>query len=616
MTQDQLTPTIDSSPTEYIDPLHLDLNDSEFVQVVRDNITASIDFYTKDGLYEKQKKNVDYYYGKQKLDTKGKRRPYMENIIYEGISRIKPIALSRMPDLMVEPGNDSSESKENAEKLSRITNSDIKKRKNRKLMGLANKQEPLYYFAPVKAVWNPSIGEFGDYEFVNVHPKNIVFDHTATTNEQADMRFIAEKRKITIKEIIMTFPEKEAKIKAAFGWTDEENVSDETKLATKDDCWEIWFDWSKRGNGNTWEKISGVMWMYKKLVLKKMKNPYFDFQGKKRQISFVLEEKQAISMDDLFGLIDQQKGIETPQTVYNNYFTEPEKPYFFMVYENMGEHPIGATSRVEQVLLFQDSINQTGADIQDMNRRSRGKDIFDTNAIDQKTLDMIDIYDVDQVLGINVPSGRSIRDSHARIEQMPATQQMYKSKADDRQKAFEMLAVGATTRGVRESGDMTLGESQMLREADYGVIDDIVEDTINALAEWQARWSMQFIKLFYTKPHMRNIIGKDGDILHESITNDLVEDGMEVVVSASGVDKLQRKRVAIENAKLGLSDPLTFFEDTEQQNPKERAKRAMMFKVAPQLYMQEYLMDGMGPDNPAMPGIGQPPAPIPTQLPS
>ena len=76
---------------------------------------------------------------------------------------------------------------------------------------------------------------------------------------------------------------------------------------------------------------------------------------------------------------------------------------------------------------------------------------------------------------------------------------------------------------------------------------------------------------------------------------------MEVVVSASGVDKMTRKRQAMENMKLGIGDPLTYYEDMESSNPKERALRAMMAQGSPQMYIQQYLMDK--PETPP----GQPP---------
>lgn len=598
-----------SQTTEVLDPFHLDLDEKEVVRVFKDNVRSSTSFYQDKGLYDKQKKNLQYYYGKQPLfKASNKSRPYKENIIYEGLLRQKPIALSRLPDLTVKPGNDTPEAKKCAEKLSGVFNSDIKQRENRKALGLMTKQEPLYYYAVRKAIWNPEKGKYGDYEFPVVHPDNIVWDHNCPDNDPNKMRFVAEKAKLMLKEVIMKFPDKEAEIKEEFGFL-EDDRDDETKMASMVNIWEVWFHWYKM-KGTESERIDGVMWIYKDCCLKKMKNPYFDYQGRKKLFSKVMEEKNAYTMDEIFDMIDESKGqAQEPETVYNNYFQDPEKPYFFMVYENMGEHPVGDTSRVEQVWEFQDSINMNGSVIADQNIRARGKEIFDTNAITQTTLDSVDFYDIDQTLGIDVPAGSSINNAHAHIDMKPATQQQYRSLDTDRAKGFEMLGVGPSTRGLADA-DATLGQQQMSREGDYGLIDDIVEDTINAQAEWQSRWAMQFIKLFYTKPHMRHILGKDGDVLHTKLSQDMVDDGMEVVVSASGVDKQKRVRMAQENMKLGIGDPLSYYEDTEQSNPKERALRAMMAQGSPQMYIQQYLVDKeLTPDNPPMPGM----PPDPTQ---
>jgi hypothetical protein len=593
-------PQIDFSkqPIELLDPMHLDLDDDEIVRVVKENIRSSVGFYTEKNLYQKQQKNLEYYYGRQALyQASNKSKPYKENVIYESLTRQKPIALSRMPDLTVKPGDDSMEAKKTAQDLTGIFNSDIKKRSNRKLLGLAFKQEPIYYYAPVKAIWNPEKGPYGDYEFVNVHPDNIVWDHNCSTNDVNNMRFVSERAKFTLGELIIMFPDKEEEIKEEFGWTKDER-DDDAKMASPVKIWETWFHWykkakaddekketEKKGPKRQTERIDGVVWIYGDLVLKKMKNPYFDYQGRKKIFSKEFREKNATSVEDIFLAVTDDGQSET---VYNNYFQDPEKPYFFMVYENMGEQPISETSRVEQILEFQDSINMNGSIIQDMNIRSRGKDLFDTNAITQDALDEINIYDIDQVVGLDVPQGSSINNAHARIEQMPATQQQYKSMNDDRSKAFEMLGTGPATRGL-SNANATLGQEQMSREGDYGLVDDIVEDTINACAEWQANWSMQFIKLFYTKVHMRHILGKDGEVLHTRLSQDSVDNGMEVVVSASGVDKMLRKRMAEENMKLGIGDPLSYYEDTEQSSPRERALRAMMAQGSPQMYIAQYL---------------------------
>lgn len=609
-----LTQEFFSQPAEIIDPLMLDLDDDELVRTVKDNIKTSISYYKEKDLYERQLRNKEYYLGTQKLyNASTKASPYKENVIYEGISRQKPIELSRLPDITVKPGDDSPEAKETAESLSGIFNSDIRQRSNRKLLGLSIKLEPLYFFSCVKAIWNPEIGKYGDYEFVSVHPDNVVFDHNVPDNDANKMRFVAEKSKMMLKEVMMMFPDKKEEVMHEYGWMDDDS-SDDKKLASPVNVWEVWFHWYEL-KGDTSERIDGVIWMYGDTLLKKMKNPYFDYQGKSKTFSMVMEEKDSYSEEDIYSMFDVQRdqGTGEDDVVYNNYFQDPQKPYFFMVYENMGEHPIGATSRVEQMLEFQDSINTDGSIIQDQNIRSRGKDIFATGAIDQETIDSIDIYDVDQVLGLDLDQGQSMSNVHSRIEQKPATQQQYKSMAENRAKAFEMLGVGAENRGLADP-DATLGQSQMAREGDFSLIDDIVEDTINACAEWQGSWSMQFIKLFYTKPHMRHILGKDGDVLHTKLTQDMVDNGMEVVISASGVDKMMRRRQAMESMKLGIGDPLSYYEDTEQSNPKERALRAMMAQGAPQMYMQKYLMDEptpeeAGPATQQALGMGQPPAP-------
>ena len=80
--------------------------------------------------------------------------------------------------------------------------------------------------------------------------------------------------------------------------------------------------------------------------------------------------------------------------------------------------------------------------------------------------------------------------------------------------------------------------------------------------------------------------------------------------------------MAMENMKLGIGDPLSYYEDTEQSNPKERALRAMLVQGSPQMYMQQYLMpkpeegeagpmaqQAMEASPGAQPPQGQPPMP-------
>ena len=97
MSIDQSALSLHDTIIEDSDPLKLELDDQDFVAVINDSITASISYYKKKQLPERQKKMMDYYMGSQ-IQTTGPRalqdfQPrFVENVVYEGVRRIKPIA--------------------------------------------------------------------------------------------------------------------------------------------------------------------------------------------------------------------------------------------------------------------------------------------------------------------------------------------------------------------------------------------------------------------------------------------------------------------------------------------------------------------------------------------
>jgi len=176
---------------------------------------------------------------------------------------------------------------------------------------------------------------------------------------------------------------------------------------------------------------------------------------------------------------------------------------------------------------------------------------------------------------------------HGFIPGQPAPVQLYREQEQERQKAFAKMKTHSTTRGEKTSDVATT--NQILRESDYGGIDDMVNETINPAAEWMARWAMQFIRLYYKRSHMRKLLGLNGEVTFKRINRDSIEDGMEVIVSASGVDKIRRKTEAYERARMKMTDPLSFFEDTDVPDPVGRTERLRMFMMAPELYHQMYV---------------------------
>lgn len=581
--------------TNYQDPFTLELSEPTMIEVINERIKNSKEYYERMGYPKRRKRNKSFYLGEQwERPRKEYESDYVDNLIYESENTIKPIALSILPDLMVKPGNEGKESKDLASSMSDVTNSDLRKRENRRVLGLAFKHVPIFYQGVVKCIWDPREGENGDYRFVVVHPENIIVDHTATTNNPDDMSFIAEYREITIKEAIMMFPKKKDELISHLVATGRlgKNDNRDSRLASTIKITEVWFDWYEQKEDpetgeRKWSEVSGVVWKYGEFILGKMKNPYWDWQGETRLFKLEMGEKKEPTEEELMASVIGELELET-QKVFRNYFKTPRKPYIFLNYDMLGESPLDATSRIEQAIPLQKDVNKRGAQISEMNDRARGKFVFNAKAISKETVAALDLNDPDQ--DIMVDDKVDVSRAYAFLQSPPAPAPLYTEQENERQKAFSKMGTNATTRGVRE-GTETATARQLFKESDFGRIDDIVEETINSASEEMARWAMQMIRLFYTEGHMRRLLGKDGDVSFQKITSDSVEDGQEIIVSASGVDKMQTKREAMEMAGMQLIDPLTFFIDMGMDNPKDRAKKLLLFMSSPELYMQNYIED-------------------------
>ena len=575
------------------DPLKLQLEDDDLIRVIDERIEKANAFYKDKDIPARRKKNKEYLFGDQiNIDSlKFYNARYVDNLIYESENTIKPIALSRLPDLLSKPGNESEESKKNAEVMTNVINNDLRQRENRQVLGLSFKHLPVYFIGAIKALWDPEMGDNGDYRFKVIHPENLVLDHTAASNNPADMDLIAEATELSIKEVVMRFPAKEEEIlKAVKAENKEFDKKKEKDMASKIKIWEVWFTWydsavDEETGEKKWERIEGVVWKYDRVLLAKMKNPYWDWEGKRRLFKFDTDGKKRDLNDEeirqsIFGEEDADS-----ETIFRNFFSDPQKPYIFIGYDQWGEMPLDETSRIEQVIFMQDNVNKRGRQITEMNDRAKGKHIFSTESGLTKTdVENMDMSNPDEDIIVE----GSVRDVHTFVPGTPATPGLYKEQESERQKVFSKMGTHSTTRGERESQETATGR-QLLREADFGRIDDLVEETVNHAAEQMAAWAMQFIKLFYTSTHMRKLVGDDGQITFQSITQDNIEDGMEVIVTASGVDKAERKREAFERARMKLTDPLTFFIDTDSSDPIGRTEKLLLFMNAPELYIQKFI---------------------------
>ena len=633
------------------DPLALEIDDEELVKILDKKIETDKKFWTnKYNLTTRRKKMEMALFGKQitELEKNNQLKKYetrySNNALYEIEASLKPVAMSKLPDMIVTPGNETPESKQVADDVSKAINDDLKKRESREVLGLAFKHLPVYLTAIIKVRWNPELGEHGDIEFVNVHPDRVVIDSTATSKGQAHMRTIPELIRLTVQDLVMRFPNKR---KALFeklhqqGLVVGEGDFAQQDMATELDIWEVWFTWYKNAKGDVldspseveisakkYEKIEGVLWKYDDVILAKMRNPNFDYEGEERWFVYddpsMEQTKRPVNPDEMIqmAMMGQSGDNIQPEHFYFNYFKEPQKPYFFFGYDQWGKVAIDETSRIEQNIYNQENLNGLGKQILDT-IKTRVKNVWSTEA----GLKANDIQNMDmQNPTIQLLVDGNVNDVHKAIEPERPDAAQFNALSSAKETMFA-LAGATNLTGVIQSDVATT--NQIAREQNFTRVDDLVEDTINAASEWMAGWRMQLIKLRYTEEHFKKLLGTKGDVTFIKLKRDSIDDGMEVMIKASSSDKAKAQKNAMDAAQLGAPfiNPIDFFKDMEYSDPEGRTERGMLFATDPQAYLVKY---GMGlqtteqqaaalaqqplpqPPVPGVPPTGQP-APQPQQ---
>lgn len=578
-----------------LDPLSLDIPDEDLVDIIDRQIRISRNFYKNEqDLYDRRSTNELYYFGRQVIEKdkahllKDYESRFHDNALYEIEATLKPLAMSRLPDLLVTPGNDSNEAKLMAQELSKIVDTQIKERENRQVLGMAFKHHAIYFVGVIKVRWDP---ERDDYRFECIHPDMIDVDNTSPSPNTDDMTFISQIVPTTIKKTLMRFPNaREDFIKELETNGIRPGVNHSwDNMATPIRIREVWFTWYKKAEGeNEYKRIEGVLWKYQRCILKKMKNPNFDYEGEQRY--FRLDEegkKRELTPEEAIQII--ATGMKPPdikkEKVYHNYFKYPKKPYFLLTYDQWGKQPYDETTAFEQNLGNQKALDKRGKQIEET-LDNTGHHIWSKESgLKSSDIQEMDMSDPDQ----DVVVDGDVNQVHKYIEPARPTPEEFKDIADIRERMYSISGSNAV-RGQIQSDTATT--NQIARESNFTRADDLVEDTINAAAEWMGNCALHFIKLRYTREHFREVLGVAGDVVFVRLNRNMVREGMLVKIKASGTDKLRAQNNAMDMAKMGFGvviDPVQFYRDMGLSDPEGRTRQVMLFNMDKQTYMNQYV---------------------------
>lgn len=543
--------------TDEVKPFDLNIDDDDFCSIIDRKIDNSNAYY-KNTLHldSRRRVNNDFWVGKQLDESKlyDYQVPYKDNLIWQDLETRISIASSRMPDIVVTPSSDKDLKKEAAKQLERALDIKIRTDTTKRLIKHGLRALHLDLQAAIKVRWDKNKGENGDFTFERVRADRILVDHTSTIPDDGftadNMEWIVEWLEEPIALVVSKFPAKREELFATLGII----RGTQRQLATKIKYQEIWFTWYDK-DGDIYE---GTGWKYNKLVLGKMKNPYYDWEGYEKK----LEKPKMVDGKEV-----------SVETLYHNHFDRPRKPYIFLTHQSLGNNPIDDTSAVEQAIPIQRSVNKRGRQITEIADRAVPKLAFAGRYIDKEQARRV-TNDPDEHIWIQ--NAENIQQA---ILPIPATQPapiLYNDLMGNRMQIDSKFATHSTTRGETLPGESGVSK-QVTREGDLMISDDLVNIVVERVVFEMANWATQMMKVMYDKPHFVKDLGRDGQYLEVEMTRDRIDDGIAVNVKASTVDKQQKRVDALTLAARKAIDPLTLIEDLDMPNPKERAKRLLAF---------------------------------------
>lgn len=538
------------------DSLSLDLDDGLLLSRLSSKIDDSRQALEKNLKWWEKGKLAEDIWGGRHIDENELypwQTEYMNPVIFRNIETIIPIAVSRIPAPEALPGNQTDQSKALSLDLEDALEYRAKKEHLRSKIRLAIRHLFLYKLGCIKTVWDPNIGLNGDIRYEVIHPSRIyAFDYT--TPDQDSLEFFVELIEESVHVMVKKFPGKKEEIYQLAGIKDP--ATEDKKVTYQ----EVWFTFI----GQDGAPQEGVLWRYGGEILGKTKHPYWDWGGEDR------------------GMIDEF-GMESDSKVYRNFMDNPSKPYSFFNYLNLGKQLIDDTSLLEQVWVLQKNVNKRGMQITDMADAAQGKDVFSTDGIKDEEIDQI-TPDPNEDIRV---SG-DVRTVHAHIPGVPPPEALFADRNANVADIDNVMGAHSETRGERRGTETATGRS-ILREGDYGRIDDLVQEAIENGVDRIYQQSAQLMKRFYTEDHFIKLVGRDGSVTFKTFNRDAIEDGMEVFVqpgSSLPVDKLSKRAEALELSAGNKIAPDDLFDRLGWDDPVETALKTVVFNTEPAKYAQ------------------------------
>lgn len=548
-------PTEEHTTTD-TNALDISLSNEALLQLVKTPLSQSKAYWDSDfGLEKARKDNMrlwlpEHWKGQEVYDYQ-EMSTYMDPRVFTSVETIVSNVNARIPQIEVMPAQDGPIALQLAKDVQKACSAYIDRNNVMDHFRLSARNLLLKRGAFIKLRFDKSRGEHGEIvtEFVPI--EDVVVDKDAKMGQVP--RFFAHRiRNNTVEELIAMMPDAEQKILKMAGCNRRDSkgnlVPYKQQLGKKKDVYEIWFRYLEDGVTK-----AGVFWTDENCqhMLDKIRNPNWNYESKKGRSANILEE--------------------------------PAPPFIPINYLNDGSSYFDQTTLIEQAASLQKILDKRGFQIMDNADQASGGLVFNTQMI--KKSDIAKLTGApDERIGVK----GNVRDAVARVQPPPLASYVIQDKIDARLEIDNIFGTHDITRG-EQSNNPTLGQDVMQQQGDMTRMDDLSR-AVERQATGYCRYLVQMMKVYYTEDHWFKAVGEDGQFDFVVMRADLIQNGIDINVSAGSMlplDKISQQKWVSDLTTAGFLDPLTIYEVATGGNlpsPQKMLERWVMFKTNPAQY--------------------------------
>lgn len=496
-----------------------------------------------------QNKMVRYYLGDQ--TDKGDIPPYnsdsVYNRIFEATETVVPIVTGGAHQFLAIPGEENELSLLRAKKTQKVLSKKYEDLEIQMKLEVVTRDIILKRFGVMKWDWNYITD---DVDVKVVDPRLILIPKLRLDANDPSFPYVIELQEYTRDDLKDFFPGVDEK-DLVFGRTIDFPTQTPTLL-----------NQAQAPVFQVFEVTTNEMkvWKQGQKILKKMPNPYFDFEG--------VDEK----------VKETKPNGKVKERTYKRYFNHlayPTKNYVFFNPFTTGDSPVSDTSLAEIATPIQDDINtQKRQIINNLIKMGNGQVYIDADALPKELEDQITSEPGLVITGKNIVSEN-------RIKREPGTPipQAHFANLQESIIAFDnVFGTHGATRG--SASGQTLGGQIMNRQQDLSRIEQLTRCLNRGVARL-ADGLVQMMKMYYDTEHVEKILGRDGSIEFVRMTREDIDDGTVINVKSGTpptLDPIARYNQAIQLWQLGAIDPETLFERLEFADPQESAQKLWAWK--------------------------------------